>query len=420
MSDRWRHLRTLLAWPVLLIALAGLLALARRDRAARPHAPLTVDARTLTVAAHVAAADGEGRERPPRPAEMREAAAELERAAQAADEARVGLEKTRQDLEGTKETLDRQRKEFEGLRADADKNSAETRKQLDQARADLEAKREEMEQASRQAEERVAKARRDLEQLQQGRLAAAAQAGIAQDLGRGAGFAMRVTPDPRRARNPAVRPFVPNEAAVAAAGSRGGKTPDRQPGGSPQSLPGGTTVAGDTLRGQAARIEAQGRQAVDTSIAAINAQTARAMTLENHLRTVETFFEARRLNWINRAFEAGPAITSAQAVRMAAAGVPPRPSHAELDPATGTITWPRVLADPAYTHLIGRIQQHFHERLARGGSHDQALAGDFSAACDELEARLRVDVGRHRSGHYGRARSFLETLRREYDLPLTE
>jgi len=417
MSAGRRRLRMLIVWPLLLVALGGLIALARRDRAARPHEPLTVDGRTVKLADRVAAG-GAGRV-PPAPADMRQAAAELERAAAAADEARAGLERTKRDLEGTKETLDRQRQEFEGLRADADKNSTETRRQLDQARTDLEAKREELERASRQAEERVARARRDLEELERTRVAAAAQAGIAQDLGRGAGFAMRAAPDPRRARNPAVRPFVPNEAAVAAARPRDGGVGNRQAGSGPPLLP-GSTVAGDAMRGQAARIEAEGRRAVDTSVAAINAQTARAMALENHLRTAETFFEARRLNWINRGFEAGPAITSAQAVRMAAAGLPPRPSSLELDPATGSIAWPRVLLEPGYTDLTDRIQRHFQERLARGGSFDSALAGDCSAAFDELEARLRADVGRHRSGPYGKARSFLDSLRREYDLPLAE
>lgn len=278
-----------------------------------------------------------------------------------------------------------------------------------------------MEKASREAEERVAKARRDLEGLEGARLGAAAQAGIAQGLGRGRALDMKVAPDPRRVRNPALPPFVPNEAAVAAAAAAGRRGAAAQPaaGGGPNE-PRAATLQGDILRGQAERIRADGEYALDTSTAAINAETTRAMALDNRIRTVETFFEARRINRINRAFEAGPAITLEQAVRLAALKLPPRPSSLELDRATGDIGWPRLLTDPNYADLTSRIQRHFHHRVAVGGSVDFTTAEDCMTAFDELAGRLRDNAGRHPAGQHGGARTFLDGLRREYDLPLDD
>jgi len=409
--------RPMVAWSILATAFVVILVLARHDRASRTVLPLSIDRRTVRLAEAV----GPDLKLPPPPAEMRQAAADLERAAKAADEARAGLEQTKQDLERTKETLEKQRQEFEGLREDADANAADSRRQLDDARVELEGKRKELEQASKDAEQRVAKAKQDLEQLQQARLGAAAQAGIAQGLGRGRAFEMKVARDPRRVRNPALAPFVPNNAAVAAAGAAG-----RRGAAMPQAAGGGgngplaATVAGDILRGQADRIRAEGNYAVDASTAAINVETARAMALDNRLRTVETFFEARRINRINRAFEAGPAITLGQAIAMASHQLPPRPSAVELDQATGDIGWPRLLTNPAYADLTAEIQRHFHHRLAVGGSVDYRTAEECGSVFDALAIRLRDDAASHPAGQHGAARNFLDGLRREYDLPLAD
>lgn len=417
MTTQRRRVGAMLAWPLVAVALGALVVLARRDRAAQPTVSLSIERRTIRLTDAV----DPGIVLPPAPAEMRQAAAELERAAAAADKARDGLAEMKQDLEGTKDTLERQRQEFEGLQADADANAADTRGQLDDAREKLEAKRQELEQASKEAEQRVAKARQDLEGLQGARMDAAAQAGIAHGLGRGRALDMRVLPDPRRGRNPALPPVVPNEAAIAAAAAAGQRGARGQPAANAGGeLPPPATVQGDVLRGQADRIRAEGDYAIDTSTAAINAQTAGAMALENRIRTVETFFEARRINLINRAFEAGPGVTLEQAVRLAALQLPPRPAPLELDRATGEISWPRLLNDPTYAALTARIQRHFYHRQAVGGSVDFTTAADCSTAFDELADHLRTNAGRHPAGQHGAAGTFLDGLRREYDMPLDD
>ncbi len=418
MPNRNQRIPDILMGIMLLVALMSLVGLARRDRHRRPHLPLVIDNRTIRLPVPELPPAGGG-PRPPMPADIPEAAAELERAADAANEARAGLEDTKRELERMKQDLEGSRKEFDGLRADADARQKAAQQELAAAQRELEAKRAEMEKAAQDAEQRLAQARQDLEVLEQQRLAAGAQAGIAGGLGRGPRLDMQVRADPRRVRNPALPPFAPNEAAVAAAGPRAAEGGGGGGGGLRGPLF-ATTAQGDMLQGQAALVEAQGSYALDASKAAINAQTTRAMSLDNHLRTAETFFEARRINRINRAFEAGPRATLDQVIRMASAGLPPRPTDLQLDRSTGDIAWPRLLCDPTYASLTSRIQRHFHARSARGGSLDFTAAEDCDAAFDELIGRMRDNVRRYPSGQYGAARTFVDGLKREYDLPLDD
>jgi len=420
MPKKRRRIPNVFVEIMLLAALISLVVVVRQDRQQRPYPPLVIDKRTIRLPVLEVAPAGGG-SRPPLPADIPNAAAELQRAAEAANEARVGLERTKRRLEHLKQDLEGSRKKLDAVRADANARQKAAQQELAEAQQKLEIKRAEMEKAARDAEQRLVKARQDLEVLEQQRLAAGAQAGIAGGLGQGSTLEMQMRVDPRRVRNPALPRFAPNDAAVAAAGPRtaGGRGEADEKARVPGRLF-SSTAHGDMLQGQAALVEAQGSYVLDSSKAAINAQTARAMSLDNHLRTAETFFEARRINRINRDYEAGPRASFDQIVRMAAAGSPPRPTNLQLDPATGDISWPRLLRDPIYASYTSRIQRHFHNRSARGGSFDFTEAEDCDAAFAELVGRMRDNVHRYPGGEYGAARTFVDGLKREYDLPLED
>jgi len=401
MSNPNSRFRDALPWTLLLGVLLGGISLARRERCSPSGPPArVVTARTIRLPAPPELPRLS--ELPPAPAEMREAAADLERSAEQARTAAAELERVKADL-------DEQRQNLEAVKQDADANAERTRQELEDARGRLEAQRAELEKASREAEERVRTARGELEQLQERQLQGAAAAGIAQGLGRSGGRRMAVQPDPRRGRNPAIAPFVPNEAAVAAAAAAGRPPPGT--GMQIEAAPGSTVVVAGAGPGQ---------EALDYSAAAINRQTAAAMALDNRIRTAETFFEARRINRINRAFEAGPGVTMEQAVRIAAMAAPPRLSEIELDPQTGAIGWPRILADPTYADLTGHIDSLFRERASRGGSLSHSYASEVEQAIDRLSDRLRADVARHPAGRYGAAQNFLERLRAEAFRPVSD
>lgn len=384
-------------WIGLSLAAIAAIWLARRDRAAVRPLPDLVN-RSIRLPAPAARPEIPV---PPRPAEMREAAADLERAAEDARKAGAELQRVQADLE-------RQRKTLEGLSKDADTNADRTKRELEDARQQLETQRAELEKASREAEDRVRTAREDLERLQQERLEQAAAAGVAQGISRSRDRNMAVLPDFRRGRNPAVPPFVPNAAAVAAAAGAG-----RQPGSGMNITagPGATVIVPGPGPGQTA---------LDYSAATINHQTATAMALDNRIRGTEVFFEMRRLNRINRAFEAGPGVTMDRAVRIAAAGMPLRLTPLALDPSTGEITWPVVLTDPIYADLTAAIEELFRDRAAAGGSRGFQEADLLDQYVTALAGRMRENMRRYAAGRYGEAGTFLDSLRAEYERPLDD
>jgi len=429
MTKDQKPIRNAIVGFILLIMIISPMALVRRDRYRRPHVPLEIDGRTIRLpAVPVLLGDEAGGPRGPGPNNIPRAAEELREAAATANAARAGLEETKRDLERVKQEIEAKQREieaaqkdFDGLRADADARQKAVQQELAAAQRELEAQRAEMEQGARQAEERVARARQELERLERARLAAAAQAGIARGLGAGPRLEMQVAADPRRVRNPALPPFVPNDAAVAAAATAGRRNAGGGEGGGGRGGPlFSTTVQGDILRGQAERIEAEGQYALDTSAAAINAQTAQAMSLDNRIRAVETFFESRRINRINRAYEAGPRVSFEKALKLSRMGLPPRPTSLQLDPQTGEVAWPKILTSPEYADLTSRIQRRFKDRAERNGIVDYAACQDCDAACGELKERLRQNLPRYSAGDYGAASNFVDGLQREFDLPFDD
>lgn len=239
---------------------------------------------------------------------------------------------------------------------------------------------------------------------------AAAPAG----LGRGAILDQQVRPDARRFRDPNLPDVKPNAAAVAAAGapSAGGQ-------GGGWLMP-GSTAGGDMLRGQAELARGVGQFNLDTSRAMINVQTARAMGIDNKMRWTETFFDMRRVNRTNRALEAGPRPTMEQVVRFARMQAPRRLTGLELDPLTGEITWPLVLTDKPYDEDREFLNAEFRERAALTGSLDYARFETVNTRVDELKLKLKENVTKYPPARYGEARTFLDSLQREFQLPVTQ
>jgi hypothetical protein len=231
-------------------------------------------------------------------------------------------------------------------------------------------------------------------------------------LGRGRIVDQQTKFDPRRFRDPAMPKFEPNAAAVAAAGSGGAAR-----GGGGILFP-GSTVGGDIARGQAEFIRAAGEFNLNNSKSAINLQTSKSMEMENRLRWTETFFEMRRVNRTNRALEAGPRPTMEQVVYYARMQAPRRLSSTQLDPVTGEIVWPPLLTDKAFTDNREILQSKFKQRAQQGGSIDIAQIEEVETAVDDFKDELK-EVGLRRSPkRYGAARTFLDSLKLEYELPV--
>lgn len=223
--------------------------------------------------------------------------------------------------------------------------------------------------------------------------------------------AQKIGFDDRRFRDPSMPRFEANQAAVAAAASAGAA---RGGGGNTW----GATAIADIVRGNAEFVRAEGERNLNDSQALINVKTANAMELENRMQATETFFEMRRVNRANREFEAGPPPTMEDIVRYAQMAVPPRLTSLQLDPDTGDIFWPRVLTDNLYRKNRAFVQEQFHLRAQERGSVDFAQYETLNAAMDVLKEKLRENVNKYKAGAYGQARTFLDSLLREFEMPL--
>ena len=343
-------------------------------------------------------------------AQVQQAQVDLKEAEQRARQAKEDLEKTRADLAAGK-------KELEAFRAESDANTALRRKELEQTGADLDRKRRDLEQLSKETDDKVRIAKKELATLEAERekkvMDAAAAAGIAQGLGRGRLVDAQTAFNPRAFRNPNFPTTQPNPTAVAAAGGSG----QGGMGGVNISFP-GRTALGDQLRGEADLTRATGEANLNTSKAGINVQTANSMGLDNRLKYVETFHEMRRINRANRAIEWGPRPTMEQIVKMARMDMPKRLSSIELDPVTGEISWPLVLKDSIYKPHTQEIQNRFVERATGENSIGYEQVSAIESNFAELKEFLRDNIDKYAARRYGQARSFLDSLAKEYEMPL--
>jgi len=391
-----------------------LLGIIRWDRATRPHEADSADRPTIVAAPAIAP----GMQRAAVPAEpsddVRKAAASLRDIEAKVMEARDEFNRVTQKLEQKqRELADAEKQAVANDRPVAVPARDEERERLDQEVMDLRKLVAEGEAKIKATEETLAtlKAEQAAKAGNQRPGAVAAKPVDPNSLGRGRIVDQQTKFDARRFRDPSMPRFVPNQAAIAAAGSGGASR------GGGINFP-GATAFGDIARGQAEFARAAGEFNLNSSKAMINAQTAKAMALENKLAFTETFFENRRINRAARALEAGPRPTMDQIVTFARMQAPRRLSSLELDPVTGEIAWPRVLTDKPYKSHRAFIEEQFRLRAKTGGSIDYAQFEVFDKALESFEEKLQANVKKYRVADYGKGRNFLESLRFEYDLPV--
>ena len=314
--------------------------------------------------------------------------------AKAIQDAEEKAAKAKKDADELVEKIELGKKELEALTKDAENKSGEQKKELQKAKDDMQREHDKRVKALQDIAEKSKMDREALavEQLKQKKLAQSAQAQIGQDLGRGARVNHQTQFNPLRRRDPDFPAFAPNAAAVAAA------SPNR-----------GVNI---NIGSQ------QGSNILDVSKAAINAQTAKAMALDNHLRGIETFFEGRRINKAARALEDGPRPTLEQFIKYSKMRLPRKLTDDQLDPNTGEITWPYVLTDSIYLEEEQVLQGHFHDRVEEGGSIGFEKGEEVKGSVTRITDLMKENRSKYESGKYGSARSFMESLRYEFHLPV--
>ena len=314
--------------------------------------------------------------------------------AKAIQDAEEKSAKAKKDADELVETIEQKKKELEALTKDAENKSGEQKKELQKAKDDMQREHDKRVKALQDIAEKSKMDREALavEQLKQKNLAQSAQVQIGQSLGRGARVDHQTQFNSLRRRDPDFPAFAPNAAAVAAA--------------SPNS---GVNI---NIGSQ------QGSNILDVSKAAINAQTAKAMALDNHLRGIETFFEGRRINKAARALEDGPRPTLEQVIKYSKMRLPRKLTDDQLDPNTGEITWPYVLTDSIYLEEEQVLQGHFHDRVEEGGSIGFEKGEEVNGSVARITDLMKENKSKYESGKHASALNFMESLRYEFYLPV--
>jgi hypothetical protein len=108
-------------------------------------------------------------------------------------------------------------------------------------------------------------------------------------------------------------------------------------------------------QGMADMISASGSRNLSNSEAAINMTDARSKQLDNHLKTTDTYFQNRLNNKKYREELNGPRKVTHNAFRK----LPPPLSPSEVDPVTGQINWPPLVAQLPFQKDVKTVDDIF-------------------------------------------------------------
>ena len=92
-------------------------------------------------------------------------------------------------------------------------------------------------------------------------------------------------------------------------------------------------------------------------------------------------------------------------------------SSLEVDPVTGDISWPLLLADPIYSEYTRLLQDYFRQRADDGRVTKQEQITAVRATINEFKSELKANVANYPAGDYGKARNFLESLQQNFQEP---
>jgi hypothetical protein len=189
---------------------------------------------------------------------------------------------------------------------------------------------------------------------------------------------------------------------------------------SPYAVYGGghaSTAAEGYANGMSNIIQSAGSFNLQTSQAAINAEQARSMNLDNRLKGTQTYFEMRRVNTEARKAEDGQGMSTEDSWRYAQMYVPKRPSPTQLDPVSGKIYWPMMLRDPRYDDYRNKIDQLFTQREVSHGGIGYEMYTQIVQVTNSLLDTLKKNIDLYNNGDYVRLKNFVESLAYEAKFP---
>lgn len=163
-----------------------------------------------------------------------------------------------------------------------------------------------------------------------------------------------------------------------------------------------STLEEGAQRGYADVIRSYGMANLLIGQAAVQVEQARKAYIENEAKATQTYFELRRYN--AEARHKTP-LSLDQYVRLAREMAPEPLTATQLDPLTGTVSWPAPLRLPQYEAFRQRMDRLFQDRAT-----GYLVFGEIQQVVQEFEAQLKADIMRFQPDDYIVAKKFLDSL----------
>jgi hypothetical protein len=171
----------------------------------------------------------------------------------------------------------------------------------------------------------------------------------------------------------------------------------------------GSTAFGSAAAGMSDWVRSRGQANLLNSEASINLEAARRADMENNAIAAQGYFEGRLMNNAYRAQLASPRATEADLIRYAKQSLPKTLSPSELDPVTGEINWPELLADNLYQADRQKLERMFAYRVKLGQlSREQRM--ELEQVAQNMQAVLKKNINAYAPQEYVDAKKFLEQL----------
>ncbi len=173
-----------------------------------------------------------------------------------------------------------------------------------------------------------------------------------------------------------------------------------------------STAEQGMMDGMASMMQAAGSRNLMNAQAAGFVEDARRKNIDNRMYGTDAYFQMRKTNREARAAEAVPKATQEDLARYARQRAPARLSPSELDPLTGTISWPTVLREDDYKAYRDQLEMLYQERAA-SGSLTGSKRGEVQQVIGGLQADLKKNLPNYAPQDYVQAKKFIEGLNYE-------
>ncbi len=178
-----------------------------------------------------------------------------------------------------------------------------------------------------------------------------------------------------------------------------------------------STVEQGWQDGYANVVRSMGDYNYNTSLAAINTETARSKYFDNRMKYAQTYFDMRRYNREAVAYERGPRPTAEDFARYAKEAAPDRLSSFEYEPALGRVFWPSILQSPVFSTERDVIDNLMALRTTRDSGLGSGNHQQINQVVVQMQARLKQNIDTLSPAEYMKAKNFLTSLQYESQIP---